>query len=57
MESDFGLSPKGRQLRRWIVSEQGAERAGISLDDVPTNDPLAAHFSTPVSAQVGRFWG
>lgn len=29
---DFGLTPKGRQNRRWVVSEK-AERAGISLDE------------------------
>jgi hypothetical protein len=31
---DFGLSPKGRQLRRWVITEKDAERAGISLGDV-----------------------
>ena len=31
---DFGLTPKGRQLRRWVVSEKDAERAGINLDEV-----------------------
>jgi hypothetical protein len=31
---DFGLTPKGRQMRRWVISEKDAERAGISLGDV-----------------------
>ena len=30
----FGLSPKGRQLRRWIVTEKDAERAGFVGDEV-----------------------
>jgi hypothetical protein len=36
LESNFGLSPAGRQLRRWIVTEEDAERAGISFDDQVT---------------------
>ena len=31
---DFGLTPKGRQRRRWIVTEKDAERAGINSIEV-----------------------
>ena len=31
---DFGLSPKGRQMRRWVISEKDVERAGISSIEV-----------------------
>ena len=34
---DFGLSPKGRQLRRWVITDKDAERAGISLGDEVTD--------------------
>jgi len=34
MTDDFGLTPKGRQMRRWVITEKDAERAGISLGDV-----------------------
>ena len=33
----FGLTPSGRQSRRWIVSDEDLERAGISLDDQLTD--------------------
>jgi hypothetical protein len=33
----FGLAPSGRQSRRWIISDEDLERAGISLDDQLTN--------------------
>jgi hypothetical protein len=29
----FGLTPSGRQSRRWIISDEDLERAGIILDD------------------------
>jgi hypothetical protein len=32
MTDDFGLTPKGRQLRRWIVTPEDAERAGYPTD-------------------------
>jgi hypothetical protein len=34
LTDDFGLSPKGRQLRRWIVTEEDAKRAGYATDKV-----------------------
>jgi hypothetical protein len=34
LTDDFGLSPKGRQLRRWIVTEEDAKRAGYATDEV-----------------------
>jgi hypothetical protein len=30
MMDDFGLTPKGRQMRGWVISEKDAERAGGS---------------------------
>ena len=33
----FCLTPAGRQGRRWMVSDEDLERAGISLDDQLTN--------------------
>ena len=29
----FGLTPAGRQARRWMISDEDLERAGISLKD------------------------
>lgn len=34
MTDDFGLTPKGRQLRRWIVTEEDAARAGYPTDEI-----------------------
>jgi hypothetical protein len=34
LTDDFGLTPKGRQQRRWIVTEEDAERAGYATDQV-----------------------
>jgi hypothetical protein len=34
LESNFGLTPAGRQQRRWIVTEEDAERAGYATDEV-----------------------
>ncbi|MCA1707904.1 MAG: hypothetical protein LC808_33365 [Actinobacteria bacterium] len=31
---DFGLTPKGRQLRRWVTTEKDVERAGLVDDQV-----------------------
>jgi hypothetical protein len=35
--NEFGLSPKGRQMRRWIITEKDAERAGMVLEDEVSN--------------------
>ena len=29
----FGLTPAGRQQRRWMITDEDLEGAGISLDD------------------------
>jgi hypothetical protein len=33
----FGLTPAGRQHRRWMITDEDLERAGISLDDQLTD--------------------
>ncbi len=33
----FGLTPAGRQHRRWMITDEHLERAGISLDDQLTD--------------------
>lgn len=33
----FGLTPAGRQGRRWTITDEDLERAGISLDDQLTD--------------------
>lgn len=38
MMDDFGLTPKGRQMRRWVISEKDPERAGILSDEAKIAD-------------------
>ena len=33
----FGLTPAGRQHRRWMITDEDLDRAGISLDDQLTD--------------------
>ena len=33
----FGLTPAGRQQRRWMITDEDLERTGISLDDQLTD--------------------
>ena len=35
---DFGLTPKGRQMRRWVISAKDAERAGITSTEAAVAD-------------------
>ena len=32
-EDSFGLSPRGRQILRWVATDEDAERAGMDLPD------------------------
>jgi hypothetical protein len=46
---DFGLTPKGRQMRRWVISEKDAERARIS-----SNEGIVADLREQRARRMGR---